>query len=525
MEKIVSPETLTRHEALLIEGHWQRFSDQDLVRLLPTGVSHHRAMAQLAAGELVLLSDSPQAPLYHLTNGQLKANTSSQATAPAEAVNAINRRFLSTDGPAGGVARIASDNLPPSPELEYTPESIPISQSPVPPPAVTISEAFAQPPLGARVFAKSCTRPNPNGDTDCNEDEEKASNFGTLAILAPAMATSVERLSLPGNAGLTRPLGTVAGSARRLPQNWGLAARLSAGLTTASNVLLLAFWPAKLADGTLYTPAELAAMHESAIRVRFQLYEDDDGRPQVMGYHTGQNSRYGDRVKVVHATAVGERFEVAVDEGLTLVWYPDESGNRPRTNTAFPADTGINPYTILVRPIEENGQEFVPPVYPNPADEQVELIVSFPADSGIEPLYLVFRNTARDEPGVVTGYGEDITGIWLEKASEGLGAPIPSQIAERLRGREFSSFDRFREAFWLAVAKDNELLSQFGSRNQKAIKDGRAPAARHQQHAGKRNRFELHHVKQVQDGGEVYEIGNLRVVTPARHIEIHRSKL
>ncbi len=518
MEKIVSPDTLMCHEAPLIEGQWQRFSDQDLGLLLPTGVSHHRAKAQLASGELVLLTDSPQAPLYSLANGQLEANTDSQITTPAEAVSALNRRFLTPAGSAGGAPRTASDNLSPPPELEYTPEPVPVTRptETVPPP-VTISENFSLPPSGSKVFAKSCTRPH--GDTHNNDDEEKATNFGSMAMLAPAMATSAGGLG----AGNVHLLDAVAGSARRLPLNWGMAARMGASLASGANVLLLAFWPAKLADGTLYTPEELEQMDESAIRVRFQLYEDDDGRLQVAGYHTGESSHYGDRVKVVQATAVDERFEVAVDDDLTLVWYPDESGNRPRTNTAFPADTGIDPFSILVRPIEENGQEIHPPVYPNPAEEQVELIVSFPADSGIEPLYLVFRNTARNESGVVAGYGEDVTGIWLEQASEGLGAPVPSQIADRLRGREFSSFDRFREAFWIAVSENHELFQQFSPQNQIRIRGGKAPKTRSRDKVGKRNSYEIHHLDEVKNGGRVYDIDNLRVNTPKNHIGIHKG--
>ncbi|TBW45312.1 hypothetical protein EZI54_23555 [Marinobacter halodurans] len=174
-------------------------------------------------------------------------------------------------------------------------------------------------------------------------------------------------------------------------------------------------------------------------------------------------------------------------------------------------------------PYEKSG--LAPAGYPHPSEEQIELIVSFPADSGIEPLYLVFRKTARDERGVVTGQGEDIIGTWLENAGKDLGAPVPSQIADRLRGREFSNFDSFREAFWLEVANAEELLAQFGSRNQKTIKAGRAPYARIGDQAGKRNRFEIHHVEEIRNGGSVYDVSNMRVLTPSRHIEIHREPL
>jgi hypothetical protein len=193
---------------------------------------------------------------------------------------------------------------------------------------------------------------------------------------------------------------------------------------------------------------------------------------------TESTSTYKDRVPVAHAELVGENFEVVVDDDFTLVWYPDDSGHRPVVSTEYPADSGIDPYSILVTPIQEDGQEHSPPGYQRPFEDQVELIVRFPADSGIEPLYLVFRKTARDERGVVTGNGEEITGTWLESASRDLGAPIPAQIADRLRGREFASFDRFREAFWLEVSGDHTLLSQFRGSNQELIKQGYAPFPR-----------------------------------------------
>ncbi len=71
-------------------------------------------------------------------------------------------------------------------------------------------------------------------------------------------------------------------------------------------------------------------------------------------------------------------------------------------------------------------------------------------------MYVYFKSP-RDEPGEVTGQGEWIFGIWLAEAGKEQGAAIPAQIADKLRGMKFSSFDRFREAFWRAVANDPEL--------------------------------------------------------------------
>ncbi|MFL1455562.1 S-type pyocin domain-containing protein [Marinobacter sp. GN3S48] len=518
MTKIVSPHSLALHEALMIEGQWDQYPEKELASLLPSGVSRHQVKDQLASGELVLLSDTPSAPVFKLSEGKIVPADSNQIAISGSSVDNLERRFSSGSLSSLSPGRAGSDSLPPPSEPVYSPEP-PVTDKPAEPqvPPVTISENFALPPLGPKVFAKSCTRPY--GDSDSNEGEEKASNFGTLAVLAPA--------TVAGNTaeGL-RPINLVGGSASRFSVNWGVAVRQGASvLGTAVSGVMLALWPAKLGDGTLYTEEELAEMAEAAIRVRFQLHVDSQGDLRVSGYHVNGNAQYGDRVSVVHAERVGERFEVAVDEDLTLVWYPDESGNRPVTSTDYPADSGVDPYSILVTPIHEDGQELASAGYPHPSEEQIELIVSFPADSGIEPLYLVFRKTARDERGVVTGQGEDIVGTWLENAATDLGASIPSQIADRLRGREFSNFDSFREAFWLEVANDEELLAQFGSRNQKTIKAGRAPFTRIDDQVGKRNRFEIHHVEEIRNGGSVYDVNNMRVLTPSRHIEIHRKPL
>ncbi|HIF9086044.1 TPA: S-type pyocin domain-containing protein, partial [Photobacterium damselae] len=177
------------------------------------------------------------------------------------------------------------------------------------------------------------------------------------------------------------------------------------------------------------------------------------------------------------------------------------------------------PSTILVRPIESD--EIRTTVYPE--EDLQEFILTFPADSGISPLYVVFNAKARHESGVVTGQGEDITGIWLEKAGQGLGSPIPSQIADRLRGKQFSNFDRFRKAFWLEVSKDPFLINQFNTQNQNRMRLGKSPKTRSIDKVGKRNSFEIHHVKEISKGGEVYDLDNLKLMTPKRHIDTHRG--
>ncbi|MBE8614722.1 hypothetical protein CYG68_20505 [Morganella morganii] len=134
------------------------------------------------------------------------------------------------------------------------------------------------------------------------------------------------------------------------------------------------------------------------------------------------------------------------------------------------------------------------------------------------------RDEKRKQPGTATGKGQKVGDKWLEDAGKESGVPIPDRIADKLRGKKFNNFDDFRKKFWEEVSKDPELLKQFGNQNKTNIKNGKAPFARKKDRSGGRERFELHHDKPISEGGGVYDMDNLRVTTPKRHIDIHRGK-
>ncbi|HHX8295334.1 TPA: T6SS effector antibacterial DNase [Vibrio diabolicus] len=339
--------------------------------------------------------------------------------------------------------------------------------------------------------------------------ESKATDYGKLAFLALPASTAGSNLGIVStNTASTLGKWSISGEAL------GSFARVGGGLITA-------LWPSQLGDGTLDGSPEFATSDTTTMRVRFNMYTDENGKQQIVGIKTGEGSAYGDRVAKREAVQQGQHFIAELDNGITITWTPDGSTDVLTPDTVLPENDQLDVHNIWVRPIEEHEQEIGTVLYPE--EDLAEYIVTFPADAGLPPLYLVFRKTARDESGVVTGNGEDITGIWLENASEGLGAPIPSQIADKLRGKEFSSFDAFRSAFWKEVSKNEELIKQFSTQNQARIKLGKAPKTRSRDKVGKRNSFELHHVNEIQHGGKVYDVDNIRINTPKNHINIHKG--
>jgi len=162
--------------------------------------------------------------------------------------------------------------------------------------------------------------------------------------------------------------------------------------------------------------------------------------------------------------------------------------------------------------------------YPSVADASLDdYIIVFPADSGLPPLYVMFKDR-REEPGTMNGFGQPDATVWLAGANQGQGVAIPPRIADKLRGRNFSSWRRAREAIWIAVSEDPILISQFSKSNQALLRNGYAPSAIPREHAGSNRAFEIHHVIPLRDGGAVYDIDNLRITTPKNHVRIHRNK-
>ncbi|CNK12957.1 colicin/pyocin immunity family protein [Yersinia pseudotuberculosis] len=272
----------------------------------------------------------------------------------------------------------------------------------------------------------------------------------------------------------------------------------------------------------------LASQGEIALPVRMRIIDAKDwiGCTEIYAVKTGVAG-------VLPKVKVGA---VQYDESTGVYTFTTDS-TPPRTLIFTPAQPpGAETRPILAPPgstpatLQHTGEMIIKPVItptilPLPqlyARDFHDYIIWFPADSGLEPVY-VYLKSPRDEPGVVTGHGERITGIWLAGAGKDMGGPIPAQIADKLRGRQFSHFGRFRAAFWKVVGEDPNLVKYFKSGNLGNIKNGKAPSPKEREQVGRRVKYELHHLKPISKNGAVYHIENIRVLTPKRHMDIHKG--
>jgi len=227
------------------------------------------------------------------------------------------------------------------------------------------------------------------------------------------------------------------------------------------------------------------------------------------------------QVRVIAATYDTQRnlysVTTADDPPRTLTWTP----------VVTPGDAStVTPIEHIEPPVYEGAT--LTPVearvdsYPGLGDASWDdYVIVFPADSGLPPLYVIFRDR-RDEPGQVSGTGEQEAPLWLESASQGFGVAIPKRIADRLTGQAFQNWRVFRQAFWNAVGEDEVLTRQFNASNVARLKKGYSPRVRAEQSVGGRTVYELHHQVPLSKGGELYNLDNIRVTTPKLHIEIHR---
>jgi len=352
-----------------------------------------------------------------------------------------------------------------------------------------------------------------------------ASAAGSLFMTSAGTVTVVEAAALTLQAAIRAAISALG----------GVIASVGAGLVVGVSAL---FYSSKLANGELSeryafsTPVSdlipdlqqdlnsvVATGGTVDLAYRISSKTAADGQSEVFVVKT-DGVTVPSKVRVVAARYdAAQKVYTATTADVpprTLTWTPIVSpGNNSTTSpTEQPVPTVYTGATVT--PVEGRIDAF-PAVSEASFDD---FITVFPADSGLPPIYTMFRDR-REDAGVATGFGQPVSGNWLGAASQVEGAPIPSQIADQLRGKEFKNFRKFREAFWKSVANDSELSKQFISNHISEMKNGRAPFVRKGDRVGGQVKFELHHATYVSKGGAVFDIDNIRVVTPKQHSSIH----
>ncbi|WP_256661284.1 S-type pyocin domain-containing protein [Pseudomonas sp. DTU12.3] len=341
---------------------------------------------------------------------------------------------------------------------------------------------------------------------------------GTLGIIAnPATTTAALQTSLRTGVALA----VAAASTFAAPFVVGFAA------------LLL---PSDLGNGDLYSAS--VPLAELAPDLAVDLYQlAASGGAVDLPVRLGSRS-LGNRVDIVVVSTDGvvvphtvpvrlARFDAqknlyvssAADvgaKGPTVTWTPLVAPLNPSTES---------PQVEMDLPIYEGAEVTADSgrIDLNPVWDQYGFggwITVFPIDSGLPPIFTMFRDRRQDS-GVVSGMGQAVSSNWLAAAKNPEGAPIPAQIAHKFRGREFSSFRAFRRAFWKAVANDAFLIEQFSRFNKFDIKRGLSPTASGSERIGGKIKLDIHHIEPIFDGGSVYDVDNLRILTPKQHIETH----
>lgn len=265
---------------------------------------------------------------------------------------------------------------------------------------------------------------------------------------------------------------------------------------------------AALANGAVEMPLRMGSSSESENRAELYVAATDD---QAVSSTV--------RVLAAHFDAQTGQYTVATEDSppRTLLWTPAVTPGSSSTTT--PAVSPSTPALVgpTLEPIEGRVD-----AYPDLPDAEFDdYVIIFPADSGLPPLYIMFKSP-RYMPGEVSGEGRVIEGnLFVDGNERGVG--IPAQIASELRGKRFSTFGRFRNSFWKLVASDPEFAGQFDSRSLHLMSKGYAPLAPRNERIGARSKYEIHHVSAIAEGGAVYDVDNMVILSPRFHIDRHKE--
>lgn len=109
----------------------------------------------------------------------------------------------------------------------------------------------------------------------------------------------------------------------------------------------------------------------------------------------------------------------------------------------------------------------------------------------------------------------------LLRGSHGNAGLVPKEIGDKLTGKNYNNFDKMREDFWKSVG-DSKYAKDFSRANRSRMKNGYAPkVAKEQTTSGPAGEvYQLHHMEPINQGGSVYDLSNIMIVTPKFHQEV-----
>lgn len=125
----------------------------------------------------------------------------------------------------------------------------------------------------------------------------------------------------------------------------------------------------------------------------------------------------------------------------------------------------------------------------------------------------------RKTPGTVTSSFNLERSLGTQKKlmyNDGAIGIIPQEVREKLVGREFKSFDEFREEFWKTLS-DSSYAEEFNRMNRMRMMEGKAPYTPGSQQYGEHKVYILHHKQPIHQGGDVYNLDNIIIVSPKIH--------
>ncbi|WP_144922925.1 MULTISPECIES: S-type pyocin domain-containing protein [unclassified Pseudomonas] len=419
--------------------------------------------------------------------------------------------------------------------------------------AAAQAKALADKERTATIKARKAARAEAKRNARRRRLAAKAARLQAETQTTRRTATAAQAFRLSGSVAVAGPAFSVAGAslAANPTTTSAITAALRVAVTAISETIAATAVPAvagfaallyspKLANGELperyalstplsdLAPTQHHDLHAIAaaggtvdLPVRLTSQATADGQSEILVINT-DGVTHPSKVRVLPVTYNAQQnLYTATTEDTpprSLTWTPVvQPGN---SSTAFPAEPpGPPAYTgASVTPVVGRIDPF-PEISLNSFNDYVFV---FPIDSGLPPLYVMFRDR-REDPGIALGSGTPISGVWTDAASKGEGAPIPSQIADQLRGKKFRRFRKFRESFWKAAAGDPILSQHFDRYNLGRMKRGLAAIVNKNERIGRRYTYELHHIKYISHGGEIYDLDNINLMTPKRHIEIHRE--